>query len=149
MEANNESEVNNIVESLDLGDWSFSAEREFMENLYVGRFNYFLVIFSLFLTAGFANTFIVYKSVVFFVGSFILFLVWLPLYRGYKKHDRIMKIIFRNKRNHPANRIEAIMQLEGYKPKYKVSKLMGVYIPWSCILLLLVIALSIVCDILK
>jgi len=92
-----------------------------MENLYVGRFNYFLVIFSLFLTAGFANTFTIYKSVVFYVGGFILFLVWLPLYRGYKKHDRIMRIIFRNKPDHPANKIESIMQLEGYKPKYKVS----------------------------
>lgn len=116
-----EKEIEKIVESLDVGVWSFSNEREFIENLYVGRFNYFLVIFSLFLTAGFANTFTIYKSVVFYVGGFILFLVWLPLYRGYKKHDRIMRIIFRNKPDHPANKIESIMQLEGYKPKYKVS----------------------------
>ncbi len=149
MEANREKEIEKIVESLDVGGWSFSDEREFMENLYVGRFNYFLVIFSLFMTAGFANTFTIYKSVVFFVGGFILFLVWLPLYRGYKKHDRIMKIMFRNKLDHPANRIESIMQLEGYKPKYKVSKLMGVYIPWLCIFFLLAIALSISCGLLK
>ena len=75
MEANKEEEIDKIVESLDIGGWSFSDEREFMENLYVGRFNYFLVIFSLFLTAGFANTFTIYKSVVFYVGGFILFLV--------------------------------------------------------------------------
>jgi len=120
-----------------------------MENLYVGRFNYFLVIFSLFLTAGFANTFTIFKSVVFCVGGFILFLVWHPLYRGYKKHDRIMRIMFRNMPDHPANRIESIMQLEGYKPKYKVSKLIGVYIPWLCIFFLLAAALSISCDLLK
>jgi hypothetical protein len=149
METNRDNEIDRIVEALDVGAWSFSNEREFMENLYVGRFNYFLVIFSLFLTAGFANTFTVYKSVVFYVGAFILFLVWLPLLRGYKKHDRIMRIMFQNMPEHPANRIEAIMELEGFKPKYKVSKLMGVYIPWFCIFFLLAIALSISCSILK
>lgn len=149
MATNQEKKIEKIVKSLNVGSWSFSDEREFMENLYVGRFNYFLVIFSLFLTAGFANTFTTYKSVVFYFGGFILFLVWLPLYRGYKKHDRIMRIIFRNTPDHPANKIESIMHLEGYKPKYKASKLMGVYIPWLCILFILAIALSISCDLLK
>ena len=88
------SEVDKLIDSLKVGDWSFSDEREFMENLYVGRFNYFLIVFSLFMTAGFANTFSSYKFLVFFVGALILFLAWLPLYRGYKKHDRIMRIMF-------------------------------------------------------
>ena len=149
MRIDRKKEINKIIENLDVGNWSFSDEREFIENLYVERFNCFLLIFSLFLTSGFANTFTVYKSVVFYVGGFILFLVWLPLYRAYKKHDRIMRIIFQNKTDHPANRIEAIMQLENYKPKYKVSKLMGVYIPWFCIFFVIAIALSISFDILK
>lgn len=142
----NESEVESIISSLDIGDWSLSDEREFVENLYVGRFNYFVVVFSLFMTAGFANNFTTYKSLVFYVGAFILFLVWLLLHCGYKKHDRILRIIFRNKAEHPASRIEKIMELEGYKPKYHVSKLMGVYIPWLCILVLLGVAVAISCG---
>ncbi|MBQ1782664.1 MAG: hypothetical protein II007_03335 [Gammaproteobacteria bacterium] len=136
-------DVENIISSLDIGDWSLSDEREFIENLHVGRFNYFLVVFSLFMTAGFANSFTTYKSLVFYIGAFVLILVWLPLYRGYKKHDRILKIIFRNKANHPANKIEKLMELEGNKSKYRVSKLMGIYIPGVCILVLFGVAIAI------
>ena len=142
-------EIESIIKSLDVSDWSLSKEREFMENLYVGRFNYFLIVFSLFMTAGFANTFTSYKSAVFYVGASILFLVWLLLYRGYKKHDRIMQIIFQQKPEHAANQIEHILKLEGYKPRYSVSKLMGIYIPWLCISFLIAIAFLISCGVLK
>ena len=143
------NEVDKLISSLKLGDWSFSDEREFMENLFVGRFNYFLVVFSLFMTAGFANTFTTYKSVVFLIGALILFLAWLPLYRGYKKHDRIMRIMFRNKVHHPGFKIERIMSLEGYKPKYRVSRIMGIYIPWLCIIILIAIGVCSICGILR
>lgn len=149
MESKSKKEIDDIVAALDVSGWTFADEREFMENLYVGRFNYFLVVFSLFMTAGFANNFTTHKSIVFYVGSIVLFLFWLLLYRGYKKHDRIMRIIFRQKPDHPANRIEKIMGLEGYEPKYKVSKLMGVYIPWLCILFLLTVAVSVTLGCLK
>lgn len=144
-----DSKVKEIIESLDISGWTFSNEREFVENLYVGRFNYFLLVFSLFLTAGFANNFASYKSIVFYAGAFILFLVWLLLYRGYKKHDRILRIIFNDKKDHPAAKLEDILKKEGYKPKYKVSKLMGVYIPWFCIIFLMAIAVLISCNVLK
>ncbi len=97
MDTENKKEINEIIEALDISGWTFSDEREFMENLYVGRFNYFLVVFSLFMTAGFANNFKLYKSLVFYIGGIVLFLFWLLLYRGYKKHDRILKIIFKHK----------------------------------------------------
>ena len=42
MERDRKKEIDKIVESLDVGGWSFSDEREFVENLYVGRFNCFL-----------------------------------------------------------------------------------------------------------
>jgi hypothetical protein len=143
------SKPETIIASMDVSDWTLSQEREFMENLFVGRFNFFLVVFSLFATAGFANTFTTYKASVFLAGALVLFLVWLTLYRGYKKHDRILRIIFQEKMDHPANKIERIMQMEGYRPAYRVSRLMGVYIPWLCISLLLVAAFAIGCGYLK
>lgn len=117
-------------------------EREFSENLYVGRFNYFLLVFSLFVTAGFANTITPHKSVIFFVGAILLLLVWLPLYRGYKKHDRIMSLIYQHMDSHPVHLLERIMRLEGHVPRYRVSMLMGILIPWVCIGALLVFALA-------
>lgn len=138
-----------IINSLDISGWNLSQEREFIENLYVGRFNYFLVVFSLFVTAGFANNYVSIKSIVFYAGAFLLFMVWLLLYRAYKKHDRILRLIFRNMENHPAHQIEKLMQLEGYKPKYKVSKLMGVYIPLVCIGFLVLSGILVNIEVLK
>ncbi len=138
-----------LIKSLETSGWNLSNERDFVENLYIGRFNYFLVVFSLFITAGFANNFNNFKYLVFYFGAFILFLVWLILYRGYKKHDRIMRIIFNDKKDHPASKIEAILKIEGYKPRYKVSRLMGVYIPWICIIFLLTAVILINVNVLK
>lgn len=138
-----------IVKSLDVSGWNLSREREFVENLYVGRFNYFLIVFSLFVTAGFVNNYESLKSVVFYAGAVLLFLVWLLLYRAYKKHDRILRLIFRDMEKHPAHQIEKLMQLEGYRPKYRVSKLMGVYIPWVCIGFLVLSGILVNIDVLK
>lgn len=135
-------EISALVQSVKIED--LVREREFMENLFVGRFNYFIVIFSLFMTAGFANAITPNNNdLVFYAGALVLFLVWLPLFRGYKKHDRIMRLIFRDRSDHPAHAIERIMELEGYASRYRVSLLMGVTIPWVCISILLSFALAI------
>jgi len=137
-----QEEISALVQSIDID--ILAKEREFMENLFVGRFNYFIVVFSLFMTAGFANAITPNnKDLVFYAGALVLFLVWLPLFRGYRKHDRIMRLIFRDRSDHPAHAIEKIMQLEGYTPRYRVSLLMGVTIPWVCIAILLAFALAI------
>lgn len=130
--------------------WNLSHEREFMENLFVGRFNYFLVVFSVVITAGFANNFHKYKSVVFYIGALVLFLVWLLLYRAYKKHDLLIRIIYEYKKDHPASKINEFMILEdGSKPKYKAALLMGVTIPWICISLLFGTGIAVALDLLK
>jgi hypothetical protein len=137
-----QDEIRALILSIDID--VLVKEREFMENLFVGRFNYFIVVFSLFMTAGFANAITPdNKDLVFYAGALALFLVWLPLFRGYKKHDRIMRLIFRDRRDHPAHAIERIMQLEGYVSRYRVSLLMGVMIPWVCITILFAFAVAI------
>lgn len=129
--------ISDLKNKLEKGDWSFSDEREFMENLFVGRFNYFIVVFSLFLTAGFANNFENLKFIVFYVGFLVLIACWIPLYRGFRKHDRIMRIMFNDLKDHPGFIIEKIMKEEGYKPIFRVSYWMGLYIPSICSLVLL------------
>jgi len=139
-----EQEICSIVQSIGLPH--LIREREFIENLFVGRYNHFLIVFSLFMTAGFANAVTTHKSLVFYVGAVLLILVWLPLFRGYQKHDQIMRIIFRLKERHPANAIERIMKLDGYDPQYKVSVLIGIVVPWVCIITLLSFAIAFTCG---
>jgi len=132
-----QKKIDELKKKLVVNGWTFADEREFHENLYVGRFNYFIVVFSLFLTAGFANNFTNYKFLVFYFGFIVLASCWIPLYRGFKKHDRMMKIMFNDTTDHPASILEKIMKEEGYKPFFRVSSWMGIYIPSLCILLLL------------
>ncbi len=141
--------VQSIIASMDSTDWTLSQEREFVENLFVGRFNFFLLVFSLVATAGFANTFSTFKWAVFLAGGLLLFLVWLTLFRAYKKHDRILRILFRDKPDHVVNKLERILELEGYKPRYRVSRLMGVRIPWLCIALLVITGIAVAMGYLK
>ena len=145
----NKENIESIIKSFEVSGWNLSKEREFIENLFVGRFNYFLVVFSLFVMAGFANNFKSFKSIVFYAGVVLLFMVWLLLYRAYKKHDRMLRLIFSDLKDHPAHKFENLMQLEGYKPKYKASKFMGLYIPWFCIIFLLLSGIIIDAGILK
>jgi len=138
-----QAKIKELKGKLKVGNWTFSDEREFLENLFVGRFNYFIVIFSLFLTAGFANNFKNYKYLVFYFGFIVLSACWIPLFRAYKKHDRMMKLMFNDLPDHPAAIVEKIMEEEGFKPFFKVSHFMGRYIPFLCILILLLSGLLI------
>src|SRR5437879_7231372 len=112
------------IKKLKIKGWNFSHEREFAENLFVGRFNYFLVAYSLFMTAGFANNFIDYKYGVFYVGFLILLACWIPLYRAFLKHDKIIAIIFNHKKNHPAAVVEDLMRQSGYRKFFVASNWM-------------------------
>ena len=134
---NTDQDIKAIIDSIDPGKWTLSDERQFAENLFVARFNFFLIVFSLFVTAAFANNFQSHKSIVFYAGALLLFLVWMTLYRAYRKYDRILQVIFQNKPEHPLSQIERILTLEGYKPKYRVSRHMGITIPWVCLILLI------------
>ena len=131
-----EENISELIKKLNFNGWTLSDEREYVENLFIGRFSNFLIIFSLFVTAGFANTMNNYKEIVFYAGAVFLFTIWLILYRGYKKHDKILKILFNTESEHPVYILQKIMKAEGYNPKYTVTKMMGIYLPWFCIIFL-------------
>lgn len=125
-----------IAHAVDIGDWNMSDERAFMENLFVSRFNSFLLVFSLFVTAGFANNFAAYKSLVFFAGAGVLVVVWLSLHRAYLKYDRIVKLLL-HKRDHPMSQTQRLLELEGFSSGFRASWVMGVGTPALCVALLL------------
>jgi hypothetical protein len=99
MNRNISSKQQEIISAVDISGWNMSNERALAESLFEGRLNFFLVLFSIFMTAGFANSFS-NRSIVFFLGSLVLFVVWLPLRRICIKYDAILRIIG-EKENHP------------------------------------------------
>ncbi len=128
--------VEDVLHAVEIGSWSMSDERAFMENLFVNRFNSFLLVLSLFITAGFANNFTSLKSLVFFAGAGILSIVWLSLYRAYQKYDRIVKLLFR-KKDHPISQVQRLLELEGNSSHFRASWVMGVGTPGMCVAVLL------------
>jgi hypothetical protein len=131
-----------LIDQLNYGNWSLSEEREFFENLYVGRFNYFIIVFSLFVTAGFANSFTKLKYLVFYFGAFLLILCWMPLLRAFRKFNLIITLLL-NKRGHTLFILQKILKNGGFKSTLVISRWMGIYIPLICILFLFIMGLLI------
>ena len=137
----------NLIEKLDFD--AFNAERKLLEELFIGRFNNFLVVFSLIVTAGFANSFTNWKCLVFYFGTIFLSFCWLPLVRAYYKYDNAVKILLTKKEfKGKPNPVEILQQL--YKKRKKnifknltISKWIAFYIPLICIIFLIIIGLSI------
>jgi hypothetical protein len=126
----------------------FKQEREFFENLFVGRFNFFLVVFSLFVTAGFANSFTRLRGLVFFFGAFLLILCWLTLIRALKKFNLIMSLLF-NREDHLFFVLQNFCKNDGYRPRFDNSSLMGVFIPLACILFLIAMGVLVTLGFMK
>jgi len=131
-----------LMKKINYGEWSLSKEREFFENLFVGRFNFFLLVFSLFVTAGFANSFQQLRYLVFYFGAFLLILCWLTLLRALSKFELVIQLLF-NKEDHLLFILQKIAKENGYKQRFVNSKLMGVYIPVFCILFLITMGMLI------
>jgi hypothetical protein len=135
--------VAKLIDHIEDSGWTLSKEREFTETLFVGRFNYFLVVFSLFVTAGFANSFKTGRSLVFYSGAIVLLMCWMPLFRALKQFNNIISILFNNKKDHPVYILQKILKEKGFKSKLEISRWMGIYIPIVCIVLLLIFGLFI------
>lgn len=125
-----------LINGMELKGVSFGQEREFMENIFVGRLNFFLVVYALFMTAGVTANLGSGRFVVFYVGAFILMLFWVSIYRAYGKLDIILRIAFEIAKDHPAYVIEELYKNRGKWVGLSNSKLMAIWIPFVCILTL-------------
>lgn len=117
--------------------WDMSQEREFTENLFCQRFNFFLVVFSLVAAgAAAANTQPKLVSIL-WIGFVICFLLALTIYRNYIKLDWIHRHLHKAK-EHPIHLVG-----EGIKPLgawglFPVNSIIGRWIPlFSCVVLLI------------
>ena len=143
----------NLIEDIDFE--IFNEERKWLEELFIARFNNFLVVFSLIVTAGFANSFENGRCLVFYFGAALLSLCWVTLIRAYYKYDNMVKILLGQKsfKGKP-NQIKIVQDLlERRKTfrfrKFVISRWLTYYIPIICISFLIIIGLCISLCIIK
>lgn len=74
-------------------DWGMYKEREFIENLFCQRFNYFILAYTIFVmaTANIASG--IGVRIILISGIVTLFFLWLTLCRAYIKLFAILKIL--------------------------------------------------------
>ncbi|HEY5741297.1 MAG TPA: hypothetical protein VIS99_02045 [Terrimicrobiaceae bacterium] len=130
-----------------LGEWDMSDEREFMENLLCQRFNFFLVMFSLILTAAFTSQSDLGRTMILATGAFLSLFVWLTIYRAHVKHHWIMRHLY-DRPEHPAAIVNSAVKDLGPRGLFSVSRYIGIVIPWLCIAVLVSLTVLSICRVL-
>jgi hypothetical protein len=118
-------------------DWDFSKEREFMENLFCTRFNFLLVVYSLFVTAAAGSG--QNRSLlvgVLFSGAILCGMVWLTIIRAYKKFMLTMRELYKLEQ-HPVPMIDAETSELGAGRLFRVNPIIAYWAPGFCVLSLL------------
>jgi hypothetical protein len=135
------SECIELIQGLDLE--TLNEERKWQEDLFIKRYSNFLIVFSLIITAGFANNIAFCKSFIFYLGAFLLFMCWMPIVQAYKMYDNSLNIILNHKFGKDDQTVFALQKLlkrrKGFKDKFSISKLMAFYIPIISIVSLITI----------
>jgi len=110
-------------------DWDFSSEREFMENLFSTRFNFLLVVYSLFVTAAAAavQTRPLFVAIG-FAGSAVCLMVSLTIIRAYAKLDILFKILYRAFPDHPISMIDKETR-KSSRRLFRVNPIIAYWVP--------------------
>lgn len=129
------------------GIWNFYQEREFIENLFCKRFNYFLVIIAIFLggalTAKSQTNFIIVLS----IGLIYTALMAFTIYRNYKKLIILLKIMYKLGDNHVFPIVAKEIKFQRDFFSFGVNHLIGIWIPLLSVLIFLIGLILAVCGI--
>ncbi len=143
--------TNEIQEAFNIqkSNWNFYNEREFIENLFNQRFNYLILMYSLFLTA---LTMVKTKEnqvILMILGTVFSLLIGLNLYRAFIKLDILLKILHHLDKDQVFPVIQKEVDELGWKALFSVNSITGVVIPLICFLTFLAGLILSLCDILK
>lgn len=119
------------------GDWTFYEEREFMENLFCTRLNYFFIIFSLILMAAVTVRTNINLIWVLLIGVIIQLLLWFSIYRIYIKLDIVLKILHNLDEYHVFSVTDKMLK-ERKHLSFKVIPLLGTWLPLLCVIIWLI-----------
>jgi hypothetical protein len=85
---------------------SLDDERVFMEDLLVKRFNFLILIFSIFFAAGLSVQGNIIKSIILFIGFIFCYAMAEVTKRAHYKHHWIMRVLYGEKVAYPKNLAE-------------------------------------------
>lgn len=129
--------------------WTFYDERNLMENMFSQRFNFLLVTFSLFLVgAATVNNELLFQ-IILGLGALFTFLVALNLYRAFIKLDIILKILYKLEDYHIFPFVKKEVEQIGIKALVGTNRLVGILIPFLCVLTLIVLCVLSIFDIIS
>jgi len=127
-------------------DWTFYSEREFVENLFSNRFNYLLVVYTLFVTAFSAIVGTTNKLIILYLGLLVTFLVSLTIYRAYVKLIITLKILHSLDEKHVFPIISKETKSKGFLALGNVNPIIGIVIPLVFILSFIISIILITCG---
>ena len=127
-------------------DWTFYSEREFVEYILSQRFNYLVLLYSLFITAfamirGENN-----KIIVLFLGFLIVSMMGITIYRVYIKLMLNLEILDKLGDMHAFHFIRVRANQKKWYALFKVNPIIGKWVPLFFSVFLLVALLLIIFD---
>ncbi len=113
------------------GNWSMSEERQFVENLFCQRFNFFIVLYSL-VFAGAVSANVQWELIAVLVVGFLLCtLTGLAIYRNFVKLDWVLWRLHQEA-DHPLAVTARGVEPYGKLRLFPVNSIFGVWIPGLC-----------------
>lgn len=116
----------------DKQSWTFFDEREFMENLMCQRFNFLLVFYSIFVAAAASTTNQRLLVAVLMTGAIVTAAVWGMIWRAFVKVDIAITTCYRLEKS-AISIIDEEANLR-HKTLFKVNPLIAKWIPFVCLL---------------
>jgi hypothetical protein len=118
-------------------EWDINQERMFVENLLAQRFNFFLVTFSLVLGGAASANSQLKLQLLLLCGLILCLLMWATVYRIYVKVDVTLKMCYEHEDKFLYEIAKRTKQ-QGIIAFVGVNSLVGVWIPLSCVLIIVV-----------
>ena len=113
-----------------------SEERQFFENLYNQRINFFIIVYSLIVVGTLAAVDPQVRIYVLFTGCVIIIMLALSLYRACHKLSLIIELLKRTK-GHPIRRIDKLAHRYKWPLSFPANKITGICLPAFVVLFLL------------
>ena len=129
-------------------DWDFNDEREFIENLLCQRFNFLLVIYSLFITASATTTQQANLTIILSLGTVLSILVSLTIWRAYIKLKINLQILH-SLPQHAFEYVQNEVNALGWKALFGVNPIIGFWAPLFCCISLTLGAILSCCGVIK
>ncbi|MBW2648460.1 MAG: hypothetical protein JRC53_01370 [Deltaproteobacteria bacterium] len=115
--------------------WNLSDERQFIENLFNQRLNFYLVVYSLVIAGAFNAVDPHDRALVLAIGIFLCAILALSMYRACHKLLLILKLLHRTN-GHPVRLSGKLARKVPWPLSVSVNHITGIWFPLSTILIL-------------